>query len=686
MSSLQDPIISLQGVGSKSQARLNQIGIFTLEDILYHLPIRYQDKTKFHSLDKSQISEEVLIEGEIVKVEESFSINKHLIVSLRNNSEHTLILRFFHLSFYQKKQLARGDIIQCFGELKLGKFGFEMHHPEYRNITKGQLTLISKSYTPIYPLTNGIYQNQMRDWVIEVLEKINKDGLIDYQENILVLPVLNDALKIIHQPQKISDIEKIINGTHPAILKLKIDELAAYHLGLRKMREARKSKRSYPIKINNHLRSKLLSSIDFELTKAQSRVINEILQDLSGNEPMFRLLQGDVGSGKTIVAVNAILEVIECGYQVALMAPTEILASQHYQSLQKYLSPFDINIDFLTGSQNRKDREIALGNLSSGVSNLIIGTHALFQDGVIFKNLNLIVIDEQHKFGVHQRLELAKKSKVTPHQLVMTATPIPRSLTMSIYSDLDTSIIDELPSNRKPIETIAISSDRKAEIIERIENVCKQDKQVYWVCTLIEESDNFNAESAIESFKYLNERLPQYSIELIHSKIDKAEKSKIMEKFSNSEINILVSTTVIEVGVDVPKSTLMIIENAERLGLAQLHQLRGRVGRGSDQSYCVLMYQSPLSNNAFERIDILRKTNDGFAIAEKDLELRGPGEVLGTQQSGIINMKIANIVKDSNLLPKVHSLIDELLKLPEDQQNNFIARWIKSDKSQYGVL
>jgi len=310
----------------------------------------------------------------------------------------------------------------------------------------------------------------------------------------------------------------------------------------------------------------------------------------------------------------------------------------------------------------------------------------LFQDGVNFKNLNLIIIDEQHKFGVHQRLELAKKSKTIPHQLVMTATPIPRSLTMSIYSDLDTSIIDELPSNRKPIETIAISSERKDEIIKKIENVCKQGKQVYWVCTLIEESDNFNAESAIESFSYLNENLPQYSIELIHSKIDKSNKSQIMEKFSNGEIDILVSTTVIEVGVDVPKSTLMVIENAERLGLAQLHQLRGRVGRGSDQSYCVLMYQSPLSNNAFERLDILRKNNDGFAIAEKDLELRGPGEILGTQQSGIVNMKIANIVKDSNLLPKVHSLIDELLKLPEDQQNNFIARWIKSDKSQYGVL
>jgi len=686
MSSLQDPIISLQGVGSKSQARLNQLGIFTLEDLLYHLPIRYQDKTKFHSLDNSQVAEEVLIEGEILKIEESFSTNKHLIVSLNNDSKHELILRFFHLSFYQKKQLARGDIIQCFGELKLGKYGFEMHHPECRNITKGQRTLISKSYTPIYPLINGIYQNQMRDWVIEVLKKVKKVGLIDYQENILELPVLIDALKIIHQPQTISDIENIINETHSAILKLKIDELAAYHLGLRRIRESRKSKRSYPIKIKNHLRSKLLSSIDFKLTQAQSRVINEILQDLSGSEPMFRLLQGDVGSGKTIVAVNAILEVIENGYQVALMAPTEILATQHYQSLQKYLSPFKINIGFLTGSQNRKEKDTELENISSGKSQVIIGTHALFQDGVNFKNLNLIVIDEQHKFGVHQRLELAKKSRTIPHQLVMTATPIPRSLTMSIYSDLDTSIIDELPSNRKPIETIAVSSDRKDEIIGKIENVCREGKQVYWVCTLIEESDNLNAESAIESFNYLNEKLPQYSIELIHSKIDKSNKSQIMEKFSNGEIDILVSTTVIEVGVDVPKSTLMVIENAERLGLAQLHQLRGRVGRGSDQSYCVLMYKPPLSNNAFERLDILRKTNDGFAIAEKDLELRGPGEVLGTQQSGIVNMKIADIVKDSNLLSKVQSLIDELIKLPEDQQNNFIARWIKSDKSQYGVL
>jgi len=686
MSSLQDPIISLHGVGSKSQARLNQLGIYSLEDFLYHLPIRYQDKTRFHVLDNSKVVEEVLIEGEILKIEESFSTNKHLIVSLSNDSKHDLFLRFFHLSYYQKKQLSRGDIIQCFGELKLGKYGFEMHHPEYRNITRGQKTLISKSFTPIYPLTNGVYQNQMREWILEVFKVLKKDSLRDYQENLFGLPNLNDALEIIHQPETVTDIEQIIQEIHPAILKLKIDELAANHLGLRKIKEIRKSNLSNPIKIKNHLRSKLISSLNFELTKAQSRVLDEILQDLSGSEPMFRLLQGDVGSGKTIVAVNAILEVIENGYQVALMAPTEILAMQHYQSLQKYLSPLDINIGFLTGSQNRKEKDNELDNISSGKSQVIIGTHALFQDGVNFKNLNLIVIDEQHKFGVHQRLELSKKSKTIPHQLVMTATPIPRSLTMSIYSDLDTSIIDELPSNRKPIETIAISSDRKDEIIGKIENVCREGKQVYWVCTLIEESDHLNAESATESFNYLNERLSQFSIKLIHSKIDKSNKSEIMEKFSNGEIDILVSTTVIEVGVNVPKSTLMVIENAERLGLAQLHQLRGRVGRGSDQSYCVLMYQSPLSNNAFERIDILRKTNDGFVIAEKDLELRGPGEILGTQQSGIVTMKIANIVKDSNLLPKVRSLIDELIKLPEDQQNNFIARWIKRDKSQYGAL
>jgi len=686
MSFLQDSILSLHGVGSKSQARLNQLGIYSLEDFLYHLPIRYQDKTKFHSLDNSQVAQEVLIEGEILKIEESFSTNKHLIVYLRNNSKHELILRFFHLSYYQKKQLSRGDIIQCFGELKLGKYGFEMHHPEYRNITKGQKTLISKSYTPIYPLANGIYQNQMREWILEVFKILKKNPLTDYQQNLFGLPNLDGALEIIHQPETIEDIENIVNEKHPAILKLKIDELAANHLGLRKIKEIRKSNESRLIKIKNHLRAKLISSLNFELTKAQKRVIDEILQDLEGSKPMFRLLQGDVGSGKTIVAVNAILEVLENGYQVALMAPTEILATQHYQSLQKYLSPFKINIGLLTGSQNRKEKETELENIYSGKSQVIIGTHALFQHGVNFKNLNLIVIDEQHKFGVHQRLELAKKSKGTPHQLVMTATPIPRSLTMSIYSDLDTSVIDELPSTRKPIETIAISSDRKDEIIGKIENVCREGKQVYWVCTLIEESDNFNAESAIESFSYLNEKLPQYSIELIHGKIDKSNKSQIMEKFSKGEIDILVTTTVIEVGVDVPKSTLIVIENAERLGLAQLHQLRGRVGRGSDKSYCVLMYQSPLSNNAFERIDILRKTNDGFVIAEKDLELRGPGEILGTQQSGIVNMKIANIVKDSNLLPKVHSLIDELLKLPEDHQNNFIARWIKNNKSQYGVL
>ena len=627
MSSLKDPIILLHGIGSKSQARLNQLGIFRLEDFLYHLPIRYQDKTKFHSLDNSQVGEEVLIEGEIIKIEESFSTKPHLIVFLRNDSKYELILRFFHFSYFQRKQLSRSNIIQCFGELKLGKYGFEMHHPEYRNITKGQKTLISPSYTPVYPLTYGVFQNQMREWILEVFKILKKDPLIDYQEKLFGLPGIENALETIHQPKKIDDIGDIVHKTHPAILKLKIDEIAAHHLGLRRIREIRRSNLSNPVNIKNHLRSKLISSLKFELTKAQKRVIDEILQDLSGDKPMFRLLHGDVGSGKTIVALNALLEVIENGYQVALMAPTEILATQHYQSLRKYLSVLNINIGFLTGSQNLTEKETELNNISSGKSQVIVGTHALFQNGVNFKNLNLIVIDEQHKFGVHQRLELVKKSKKIPHQLVMTATPIPRSLTMSIYSDLDTSIIDELPSNRKPIETIALSSDRKDEIIGKIENVCKQGKQVYWVCTLIDESDNLNAESAIGSFSYLNEKLPQYNIELIHSKIDKVSKSKIMEKFSNGEIDILVSTTVIEVGVDVPKSTLMVIENSERLGLAQLHQLRGRVGRGSDQSYCVLMYQPPLSNNAFERLDILRKTNDGFAIAEKDLELRGPGEV-----------------------------------------------------------
>jgi len=497
------------------------------------------------------------------------------------------------------------------------------------------------------------------------------------------MPTLKQALETLHHPKEGENLEQIAEFKHISQQRLIIEELCAHQLSLLKLKNERKSKISNIFKISKLLSKRLSENLGFQLTNAQQRSIDEINTDLSLNHPMLRLLQGDVGSGKTIVAVFACLQAIENGFQTAIMAPTEILANQHLHGFSNYLEPLGIEVAFLTGSQNTTERAEQLDTIQSGKAQVIIGTHALFQEAVKFNKLGLVVIDEQHKFGVHQRLSLVQKAHNTPHQLVMTATPIPRSLTMSAYADLDTSIIDELPPGRMPIKTIALSSERKDEVVQKIKQVCKDSNQVYWVCTLIEESEVLRAESATKTHQYLQENLPELSIVLIHGRMNKDEKSKIMHQFANGEINVLVATTVIEVGVNVPNASLMVIENSERLGLAQLHQLRGRVGRGADASICILMYQSPLSANATERIDILRQTNDGFLIANKDLELRGPGEILGTQQTGIADMKIANIVRDGYLLKQVRFYSEQFLQLDEGKQYALIMRWITADKSQY---
>ena len=685
MPSISDPIISIKGLGKKTSDRLNQLGIHTLEHLVFHLPTRYQDKTSITPLSDAGIHDEILIEATIDRIEVIPSRQRQLLCYLSDNQNHRILLRFFHFNQYQKQALIRGETMQCFGEIKIGRKGLEMHHPEYRIITQNQSPLLEPTLTPIYPLCSGISQNKMKQWVNYSLEVLKISQLDDYFEKITQqsMPSLKSSLMLLHHPEKDEDLSKIESFKHISQQRLIIEELASHRLSLLKTKKARKGKKTNAFILNNTLSDKLMNSLDFNLTNAQSRCIKEINDDLASSEPMLRLLQGDVGSGKTIVAVFALLQAVENNFQAAIMAPTEILARQHLQNFTQYLESLNIQISYLSGSQNTQERREQISLIESGKAKVVIGTHALFQDSVNFKDLSLVIIDEQHKFGVHQRLSLTKKANNTPHQLVMTATPIPRSLTMSAYADLDTSIIDELPPGRQPIETIALSNLRRDELISKIRKISNEGRQIYWVCTLIEESEALRAESAEKTFKYLKDHLKDLTVVMIHGRLTKVEKESIMKDFENGRINLLVATTVIEVGVNVPNASLMIVENAERLGLAQLHQLRGRVGRGSEKSICILMYQSPLSDYAKERLDILRQSNDGFMIAQKDLELRGPGEILGTQQTGIASMKIANIVRDAYLLKEAGYYSSKMLEARLESQNALINRWIDEEKTHY---
>ena len=685
MSELSDPIISISGLGKKTSDRLNQLGIHTLEHLVFHLPKRYQDKTTITPLSEVSVNDEVLIECSIDQIEVVPSRQKQLLCYLSDDQNQRILLRFFHFSQYQKQALIRGETIQCFGEIKIGRQGLEMHHPEYRNISKNQTPLLESTLTPIYPLCSGISQNKMKKWVNQSLEVLKMSLLDDHFEKLTYnsMPSLKESLFLLHHPNKNENLNQIEAFKHISQQRLIIEELATHQLSLLKTKKARKNKITNKFQIKNTLQKTLLHSLDFDLTEAQSRCVREIYEDLSNTEPMLRLLQGDVGSGKTIVAIFTLIQAVENSFQTAVMAPTEILARQHLQNFTDYLDPLNIQIAYLSGSQNTQERREQLELIESGNAKVIIGTHALFQESVNFKNLALVVIDEQHKFGVHQRLSLSQKAKKIPHQLVMTATPIPRSLTMSAYADLDTSVIDELPPGRQPVETVALSNSRRDELIGKIRKISDEGRQIYWVCTLIEESEALRAESAEKTYNYLASNLEDLKVVMIHGRLTKSEKEAIMKDFEHGKINLLVATTVIEVGVNVPNASLMIVENSERLGLAQLHQLRGRVGRGSEKSICILMYQSPLSDNAIQRLEVLRQSNDGFMIAQKDLELRGPGEILGTQQTGIASMKIANIVRDAYLLKEASYYSSKMLEASEENQNALINRWIDEEKTHY---
>ena len=685
MPSLSDPVISISGLGKKTSDRLNQLGIHNLEHLLFHLPNRYQDKTSITPLSLAKVSDEILIEMSIDRIEVVPSRQRQLLCYLSDNENQRILLRFFHFNQYQKQAFVRGETIQCFGEIKIGRQGLEMYHPEYRLITQEQSPLLESTLTPIYPLCSGITQAKMKQWVNKALEVLNTTVIDDYFEKIAnnTMPSLKDSLFLLHHPKKGEDLSKIEAFKHISQQRLIIEELATHQLSLLRIKMARKAKKSNIFSINNSLTNQLLKSLEFELTKAQFRCIQEINEDVSSPQPMLRLLQGDVGSGKTIVAVFALIQAVANNFQTVVMAPTEILARQHLQNFSNYLNPLGIKVAFLVGSQNTQERKEQLSLIKTGKAQVVIGTHALFQEDVSFDNLALVVIDEQHKFGVHQRLALAQKANMTPHQLVMTATPIPRSLTMTAYADLDTSIIDELPPGRQKIETVALSNLRRDELITKIKKNSQEDRQIYWVCTLIEESEALRAESAEKTFTYLSDNLEDEKVVMIHGRLNKSEKETIMQDFSNGKIDLLVATTVIEVGVNVPNASLMVVENAERLGLAQLHQLRGRVGRGAEKSVCILMYQSPLSETAKQRLDILRQSNDGFMIAQKDLELRGPGEILGTQQTGITSMKIANIVRDAYLLKQAGYYSSKMLNANLESQKALISRWIDEEKTHY---
>ncbi|MGA1741018.1 MAG: ATP-dependent DNA helicase RecG [Pseudohongiellaceae bacterium] len=684
------PLTSLQGVGPALDLKFASLNIFSVLDLLFHLPKRYQDRTHVRAIAALQVGSDVVVEGRILGSAIVFGRRRSLLVKIQDASG-IANLRFFHFSAAQKNNLADGKRIRCFGEARWGRSGIELYHPEYKLIDEQDQFPRSTTLTPIYPSTEGLQQNRLRSIIEQALKLLKqRPTLIDYLPAELNqkfgISSLKEALIYIHQPPQGAHLSLLETGTHPAQQRLAFEELLAHYLCLRRLRENAQQEQAPELKPGLNLVPTLINSLPFKLTSAQQRVFADVSENLAMSKPMLRLVQGDVGSGKTIIAILAALQAVENGYQVAVMAPTEILAEQHFLNFSALLQDLGIEIAFLSGKIKGKKRTETLALISSGHAQIIIGTHALFQDEVLFQKLGLMVIDEQHRFGVHQRLALREKGQIigtSPHQLIMTATPIPRTLMMSAYADLDCSIIDELPPGRSPVNTVLIAENRRSQIIERIQEACANGRQAYWVCTLIEESELLQCQAAEATFAHLQQQLQTLQVGLIHGRMKTKEKSAIMSQFKNGDIQLLVATTVIEVGVDVPNASLMIIENPERLGLAQLHQLRGRVGRGSEKSHCLLLYQTPLSDLSKQRLEIMRSSNDGFYIAQKDLEIRGPGEVLGTRQTGLMEHKIADIGRDSLLLEDVKTWGKRMRDQYPDNIKPLIDRWL-SVNQQYG--
>ena len=683
----QYPITELKGVGPKMAERLLKLGITTVQDMLFHLPLRYEDRTRIYAISELTAHSHVTVQATIETSQITFGKRRMLVCQI-NDGTGRLTLRFFNFTAAQKNAFSAGKIIRCFGEIRRGRVGFEMSHPEYSISDTFEQQPTSSTLTPVYSTTEGLKQLSIRalsEQAIELLQKYAVEELLPQQWQPSQLP-LSDALLLLHCPPNDVDIIALEQGTHPAQQRLVFEELLAQNLSLLKVREQGQQVKAIALEPTNPLEAQFLAQLPFAPTNAQSRVVSEIKTDMQHAYPMMRLVQGDVGSGKTLVAALGALTAIAQGYQVALMAPTEILSEQHGINFSNWFESLGITVAWLGGKTKGKERVNTLAMIASGEAQMIVGTHALFQDEVKFNNLVLIIIDEQHRFGVHQRLSLREKGRFGdcyPHQLVMTATPIPRTLAMTAYADLETSVIDELPPGRTPITTVAIPDTRRDDIISRVKLACnEQGRQVYWVCTLIDESEILQCQAAEDSALQLKEALPELNIGLVHGRMKATEKQAIMSEFKTGNIHVLVATTVIEVGVDVPNASLIIIENPERLGLAQLHQLRGRVGRGATASHCVLLYHAPLSHTAQKRLGVLRDSNDGFVIAERDLEIRGPGEVLGTKQTGLAEFKIADLTRDKQTLNQVRPIAQQMLKQYPQHIDPLIHRWL-GNKSNY---
>ncbi|KRE85563.1 ATP-dependent DNA helicase RecG [Rhodanobacter sp. Soil772] len=676
------PVGALPGVGPALVASLARLGLERVQDLWFHLPLRYEDKTRITAIADLRVGERAQVEGVVEAVERGFRYRPQLKVAIGDASRQTLLLRFFHFNRAQAEQLLPGTRLLCYGEVRHGAQGLEMVHPNYQRLSGEAAATVDELLSPVYPTTEGLGPKRLAGVIGKALALLPPAAQLELIPPELCarhgLTSLRDALLYVHRPPPDAHLGQLMLGQHPAQQRLAFEELLTQHLSLKRMRAAVRRRRAPRLTGADGLQRRMLERLPFRLTAAQQRVGDEVARDLVRPQPMLRLVQGDVGSGKTVVAALAALTAVESGYQVALMAPTELLAEQHLHNFRHWLQPLGVEVEWLAGKVTGKARKQALARVAEGAP-VVIGTHALMQEGVAFARLGLVIVDEQHRFGVQQRLSLRDKGKdgeLVPHQLVLTATPIPRTLAMSAYADLDVSSIDELPPGRTPVQTIAISNARRIEVIERIHAACGEGRQVYWVCTLIEESEQLRAQAAEVAHAELSAALAGFKVGLIHGRMKPKEKQAVMDAFKSGALAVLVATTVIEVGVDVPNASLMVIENSERLGLAQLHQLRGRVGRGAVASNCVLLYQPPLGQLARERLQVMRDTNDGFRIAEKDLELRGPGEVLGTRQTGQLSFRIADLTRDAHLLPAVQQVGEHMLAEHPRQTAQLIERWI----------
>lgn len=683
----QIPVDALKGVGAALAEKLARLNFHTLQDVLFHLPHRYVDRTRITPIGGLQPNLHVVIEGEVRACDVVMGKRRSLAARVQDGTG-SVTLRFFHFNAGMKQSLAPGTWLRVYGETRRGAAGLELYHPEFSSLKDAQQAPLEPYLTAIYPTTEGLTQHRIRGLVLQAIDWLDRAPLTELIPQAVRASfnqtALTDALRFLHQPPRDADIGLLAKGEHPVQTRLAFEELLAHHVSLLLLRQETQQDAAPMLIEARALERQFFGQLPFSLTAAQKRVVTEIWQDIAKPVPMLRLIQGDVGSGKTIVAAAAALRAIAAGHQVAIMAPTEILAEQHLRNFENWMTPLGINVGWLTGKLKVREREKQLAQIASGEAQIVIGTHALFQESVKFSSLALVIIDEQHRFGVQQRLALGDKgtsrqsgvTQVRPHQLIMTATPIPRTLSMSAYADLDCSIIDELPPGRTPVTTVVISDNRREEVIERVRLACREGRQAYWVCTLIEESETLEAQAAQATQVLLQEALPELRVGLIHGRLKPLEKEAMMQAFKEGSLDLLVATTVIEVGVDVPNASLMIIENPERLGLAQLHQLRGRVGRGAVASHCVLLYSAPLSAQGRERLRVMRESNDGFYIAEQDLLLRGPGEVLGTRQTGEMQFKVADLLRDGHLLPQVKQVAEHLLVNYPEHCQHLLLRWL----------